>query len=64
VRAAVAASHAPAFLLLPPRVARFQLRAYGLALRRRDRWSLRSATKPRELRMLLRLSHAVWRAAS
>ena len=56
MRAAVAASHALAFILLPPPVARFQLRAYGLALLRRDRWSLRSATKPRELRMLVRLA--------
>ena len=56
MRPGVAAAHALAFILLPPRVARFQLRAYGRALRRRDRWSLRSATKPRELRMLLRLA--------
>lgn len=56
LRPGVAARHAAALVRLPPRVALFYLCACALAVRRRDRWALRTSTKPRELRRLLRVS--------
>jgi predicted O-methyltransferase YrrM len=50
----IAARHAAELVLLPPRVSLFYLRACALALRRRDPFALRTSTKPRELRLLLR----------
>ena len=44
------------FRLLPPRVAWFYLRARRTAARTGDEWSLKSATKPESLALLLRLA--------
>jgi predicted O-methyltransferase YrrM len=44
------------FRLLPPRVAWFYLRARRTAARTGDEWSLKSATKPESLALVLRLA--------
>lgn len=45
-----------AVMPLPPRVARFYLRAYRVATRHGDDWSLASRARPSELRSLIELS--------
>ena len=56
MRAITAARHAWGFAQLPRPVALFYLRACLHAARNRDRFSIRAATKPRELRLLLKLA--------
>jgi predicted O-methyltransferase YrrM len=48
---------------LPPRVARFQLRAQRRARRDGDAWTLESATRPEDVAAILRAAHGSRRAA-
>jgi predicted O-methyltransferase YrrM len=54
--AALARRAAQAVRELPLRIAAFYVAALALAVLRRDRWTLVSATRPRDLRILLSLS--------
>jgi predicted O-methyltransferase YrrM len=53
---AVATRAVQAFRLLPPRIALFYVRALAVAVARRDRFTLASATRPDDLATLLKLA--------